>query len=291
MFRRSPGEKALHSVMVVILVLVALSMLLPFLHLLAKSISGSRAILNREVFIWPKDLQLRTFKFVITSPTMVQSLINTFYITAVGTLISVLLTAFMGYALSKKFIVVRTIILQLVIFTMLFRPGIIPTYIIVRGFGLIDSRWSLMLPVAISPFFLIIMMNFFRSLPAELEESAVIDGAGTATIFFRIVIPLSMPGIATIMLFYAVQRWNTFFRAVMYINDMAKYPLQVLLREIVVLGTNLEQSSGMTENLNDIPSENIKAASIIFATFPILLVYPFLQKYFVKGVMIGSIKG
>ncbi len=291
MLRRGKDEKVFHGVLVSVAVLAAISMLLPFLNLVAVSFSGVKPILHHEVFIWPKDFQTDTMEYVITSPQMLSALLNTVYITVIGTALSLTVTALMGYALSKKYIKVRFIVLLAVTFTMLFKPGIIPTYIVVRGVGLLDTRWALMIPMLMNPFYLIIMKTFFQGLPQDVEESAIIDGAGTGTIFMRIVVPLSMNGLAVILLFYAVARWNTFFHAVMYINDMSKYPLQVLLREIIVLGTNLDSSQGASELVRDVPSENIKAATIVFATFPILVVYPFLQKYFVKGVMLGSIKG
>lgn len=291
MIRHDRSERIFHGILVALVVIASLTMLLPFLNLVAISFSGVKPILDHKVFVWPREFQVKTMEYVVTSPQMVNALINTIYITVLGTAISLTVTALMGYALSKRQLRVRTIILMLVTFTMLFKPGIIPTYIIVRNVGLLDSRWALMLPMAINPFYLIIMKTFFQSLPQEVEESAIIDGAGTGTIFTRIVIPLSMNGLAVILLFYAVGRWNTFFTAVIYINSMAKYPLQVLLREIVVLGTSLDSTAGAAELVQDVPAENIKAATIVFATFPILVVYPFLQKYFVKGVMIGSIKG
>lgn len=291
MLRRGKDEKVFHGILVSVAVLAAISMLLPFLNLVAVSFSGVKPILHHEVFIWPKDFQTDTMEYVVTSPQMMSALLNTVYITVVGTALSLTVTALMGYALSKKYIKVRFIVLLAVTFTMLFKPGIIPTYIVVRGVGLLDTRWALMIPMLMNPFYLIIMKTFFQGLPQDVEESAIIDGAGTGTIFMRIVVPLSMNGLAVILLFYAVARWNTFFHAVMYINDMSKYPLQVLLREIIVLGTNLDSSQGASELVRDVPAENIKAATIVFATFPILVVYPFLQKYFVKGVMLGSIKG
>ncbi len=291
MMRRGTDEKVFYGFIIGIVLVAAASMLLPFLNLVAISFSGVRPIINHEVFIWPKEFQTKTMEYVVTSPQMLSSLLNTIYITVVGTALSLSVTALMGYALSKKYIKVRFIVLLAVTFTMLFKPGIIPTYIVVRGVGLLDTRWALMIPVLINPFYLIIMKTFFQSLPQDVEESAIIDGAGTGTIFMRIVVPLSMNGLAVILLFYAVGRWNTFFHAVMYINDMSKYPLQVLLREIIVLGTSLDSSQGASEMVRNVPAENIKAATIVFATFPILVVYPFLQKYFVKGVMLGSIKG
>ncbi len=291
MIRHSFDEKIFHGFLVSLILIAATSMLLPFLNLVAISFSSVKPILYHEVFIWPVDFQTDTMKYVVTSPQMLTSLGNSVFITVVGTSLSVTVTAMMGYTLSKRYIKVRALLLMAVTVTMLFKPGIIPTYMVVRGVGLIDTRWSVMIPVLISPFYLIIIKTFFQSFPPHIEESAIMDGASHARIFAQIVVPLSMNGIAVILLFYAVARWNTFYHAVMYINDMSKYPLQVLLREIIVLGTNLDSSQGTSELVRDVPAENIKAATIVFATFPILVVYPFLQRYFVKGVMLGSLKG
>ncbi|MFP4383180.1 MAG: carbohydrate ABC transporter permease [Spirochaetia bacterium] len=291
MHKQTTAEKFFHGLIVAILILTASAMIIPFIHILAVSMSGAREVARREIFLWPKGFQLNTYKHVFASPQMTRAMLNTIYITVVGTIISVVLTAMLGYALSKKQIVVTSVILQLVVFTMLFKPGIIPTYLIVRSTQIIDTRWSLMLPVAIQPFNLIIMKSFFQNMPDELEESAIIDGAGWFTIFIKIVVPLSMAGLATVVLFYAVQRWNTFYHAVIYLNDMKKYPLQVVLRELVIQGTRLEESAMVEGSATDFPEMNLKSAVIMFAIIPILIVYPFLQRYFVKGVMIGGIKG
>jgi len=276
---------------VFVLVLVASTMLLPFLNLLAVSFSGNTAILRGEVSFWPVGFQTATYRYVLNSPQLLQSLANTLFITVAGTLLSVLLTGTLAYGLSKKYIMIRRPALLLVVFTMLFNPGMIPNYLVVRGMGLINSRWALIVPVLVDAFNLLIMKTFFQQVPLELEESALIDGADPMRIFFYIVVPLTMHGIATICLFYAVARWNTFFSGVLYLNRMSQYPLQVILREILVAGTTLEGGAGFSQDALNIPTEGVKAATILFATAPILIVYPFLQKYFVKGALLGAIKG
>lgn len=179
-----------------------------------------------------------------------------------------------------------------VVFTLMFSGGIIPSFLVVRALGLIDTYWAMMLPLAVNSFNLIILKNFFQSLPEGLEESAKIDGASDFGILFRIVIPLSMPAIATISLFYGVAYWNLFQQAVFYINDSTKWPIQVLLRQIVIMASGLDtDASNLDEGFIRPPEHTIKMAVIVFATVPILLVYPFLQKYFAKGVLLGSVKG
>jgi len=176
-----------------------------------------------------------------------------------------------------------------VLFTMLFSGGMIPTYFVVKAMGLTNTLWSLMIPSAISAFNLIVLKNFFQQIPDGLEDSAKIDGCGDVGVLFKIVLPLSMPAMATIGLFYAVGHWNQFFNAVMYINDNTKWPIQVLLREIVILAQSRIGDTGFDET--EIQPLTIRMAAIVFATIPILLVYPFLQKHFAKGVMLGSVKG
>ena len=178
--------------------------------------------------------------------------------------------------------------MKIIIFTMLFNGGMIPNYYLISKLGLIDSYWALILPGAISAFNMIILISFFQTIPSELEDAAHIDGAGDFKILIQIVIPLSLAGIATISLFYAVAKWNTFMNAILYINSMKKYPLQVVLRQIILQN---EAISSSTDDILSMPPESKKAASIFFSVVPILCAYPFLQKYFVKGVMIGAIKG
>jgi putative aldouronate transport system permease protein len=198
----------------------------------------------------------------------------------------------MAYGLARRDLPGRNQIMFLVLFTMLFSGGMIPTFLVVKSMGLIDSYASLVVPTAINAFNLIIMRNFFQNLPDGLEESAKIDGAGDWGILFRIVIPLSMPAIATISLFYAVTYWNTYLQAILYLNDAAKWPVQIILRQIVILASGLTaDTSGFGDDFVRPPEQTVKMAVIVVATLPILIVYPFLQKHFAKGALLGSIKG
>jgi putative aldouronate transport system permease protein len=206
-------------------------------------------------------------------------------------LINLVLTSLMAYALAHAHLAGRRIILLMVVFTMLFSGGMIPTYFVVKETGLIDTLWALMIPNAISAFYLIILKNFFQNIPEELKESARMDGCHEVGILFRIVIPLSLPAMAAFGLFYSVGIWNQYFSAVLYINEPTKWPVQVLLRQVVILSQGAIGDSGEIADDAVVFSQGIKMAVIVISTIPILLVYPFLQKHFAKGVLLGSIKG
>jgi len=201
-----------------------------------------------------------------------------------------LLSVLMAYGLARRDLVGRRFIMFMVVFTLMFSGGLIPTFLVVRSLGMLDSYWAMFIPSAINAFNLIFLKNFFQNLPDGLEESAKIDGASDFGILFRIVIPLSMPAIATISLFYGVAYWNLFYQALIYVNDSEKWPIQVLLRQLVILSSGL-QGGDVDSDLVRPPEQTIKMAVIVVATVPILCVYPFIQKYFAKGVLLGSVKG
>jgi putative aldouronate transport system permease protein len=284
----SVSERLFNWFNIIFLIIISATMVYPFLNLLAISLSSSGPVLAQKVNLIPVDFTLATYKQLLTEDKMIRTMGNTVYITLVGTGINLLMTILLAYPLSRKYIYIKGVILKMVLFTMLFNGGMIPDYLLIKKLGLIDSLWSLMIPGAISAWNLIILINFFKALPDELEESAKIDGASDLRILLQIVIPLSMHAIATIALFCAVAKWNTFFNAIIYINSIKKLPLQVMLRQIIMLDEAIGLS---TDNIVNMPPETKKAAAIFFSVLPILCVYPFLQKYFVKGVMIGSIKG
>lgn len=284
----SLGDRLFNYFNIIFLILISATMVYPFLNLLAISLSSAGPVLAQKVNLIPVDFTLATYKQLLTDGKMLRTMGNTVYITLVGTAINLLMTIVFAYPLSKKYIYFKGIALKMVLFTMLFNGGMIPDYILIKKLGLINSLWSLIIPGAISAWNLIILINFFKALPDELEESAKIDGASDLRILVQIVIPLSMHAIATIALFCAVTKWNTFFNAIIYINDIKKMPLQVMLRQIIMLDEAIGTS---TDNILAMPPETKKAAAIFFSVLPIICVYPFLQKYFVKGVMVGSIKG
>jgi len=268
-----------------VLGIFSLATFLPFVYVIIHSFSAKSGML------WPASFSLDAYRFIFSTNTFIRSLGISVYITILGTAISLILTSLMAYALSYKHLKGRSMVLIMVIFTMLFHGGIIPVYFTVKSLGMINTLWALMLPNAISAFYLIILKNFFQNIPDELKDSAKVDGAHELTLLFRIVIPLSLPAIAAFGLFYSVGIWNQYFNAVMFIQDNTKWPVQVLLRQIVIL------SSGGLGNDKDYSDEmamtaqGIKMAVIIISTLPIIIVYPFLQKHFAKGVLLGSVKG
>ncbi|MFD0677876.1 MULTISPECIES: carbohydrate ABC transporter permease [unclassified Paenibacillus] len=273
------------------LAFIALLTLFPFLHIVAGSLAPAKEVLNSTFILVPKQLSLEAYRYIFSESTLSRSLGVTIFITAVGTLFNMAMTAMMAYPLSRDIQRKRLIIL-LVVFTMLFSGGMIPSFLVVKSLGLLNSYWSLWLPGAINPFYLIILVNFFKQLPVEFEESAKIDGCSDPAILWKIIIPLSLPAIATFSLFYAVGHWNTFFQALIYINDAGKWPIQVLLRQIVIMSSGgIGDASFSSEALYQVPPQTVKMAVIVVSTLPIIAVYPFLQKHFAKGVLLGSIKG
>ncbi len=248
-----------------------------------------KEFLENDIILWPKEWVTDAYQFILGNSRFIRSIWITILITVVGTLMNLLFTVTMAYGLSRPFYGQKTI-LFMVLFTFLFSAGIIPTYLIVKETGLLDSIWALIIPVLISPWNLIVIRQFFRNIPEELNEAAIMDGANPFTIFGRIILPLSKPALATFGLFYAVAHWNSYFTGLLYISNPALWPIQVLLRQIVVVNDNtalIEQHALVQQP----PAETIQMAAILLATVPILIVYPFLQKHFAKGVMLGSVKG
>jgi len=272
-----------------ILFIVAIVCVLPFVYVLAVSFASPAEVAKGGLILWPKEWSLVSYQYIFSSDTLPRSLLVSIYITVVGTLINLAFTSLMAYPLSKPHLRGRNPILLGVLITMLFSGGMIPTYFVVNGLNLTNTLWSLMIPNAISAFNLIVLKNFFQQIPDGLEDSAKIDGCNDLGVLIRIVLPLSLPAMTTFGLFYAVAHWNTFFNAILYINDNEKWPIQVLLREIVILAQSRVGDSSFDEM--DVQPLTIRMAVIVFATVPILLVYPFLQKHFAKGVMLGSVKG
>ena len=287
---RSPGEKVGDAINYVILALIAAAMIFPFFYITVISFSTLADFLRNDIILWPSTFVTDAYEYILNSRSFIRSLQVTIFITVAGTLVNLAFTATMAYALTRRVFGQRAI-LMIVIFSMLFGPGLIPTYMVVKYLGLIDSLWALIIPVAISPFNLIVMRQFFLSIPDDITEAALLDGANELQIFWKMILPLSKPAMAAFGLFYAVGHWNSYFSAILYLNDPAKWPIQVVLRQIVVLNQPTN-ALGSPEQLmeNRPPPETIQMAAIIVATVPILVVYPFLQKHFAKGVMLGSVK-
>jgi putative aldouronate transport system permease protein len=276
---------------IVLILLLIIVMVYPFLYVVSASLSNPLAFAKGEVYLLPKGFTLAAYKKLAVDPTIWLSYYNTIVYTIVQTAISLLLTALFAYPLSKKRLVARRKILMFVAFTMLFGGGIIPTFLLVKSLGLLNTIWAIVIPSAINTWYLFIMRSFFMtSIPEDIEEAAFIDGANTLAVLLRIVIPLSMPVFATIGLFTAVAQWNNFFEALIYLTNRELYPLQIHLRNIVISGSSLAEEQ-VVEGAEENVSETIKYAVIMFATLPIMLVYPFIQKYFVQGAMVGGIKG
>jgi len=271
-----------------LLLLVGLVTFLPFLYVIAGSFATETELASRPFFLIPKEITLNAYEYIFSTPTFIRSIGVSVLITVVGTIFSLILTLTMAYPLSQKHLLGRNVLLNLVVFTMVFNGGMIPTYVVVKNLQLLDSIWALILPVAINPFNLIIIKSFFENMPTELEEAAKIDGCSDVSVFWRIVLPLSKPVIATFTLFYAVFYWNDYFNALLYISDSAKWPIQLLLQQIMMVA-NVD--FGDLDMLVEPPEESLKLAVVVVASLPIMCFYPFLQKHFAKGVMLGSVKG
>ncbi|GAA2976465.1 putative aldouronate transport system permease protein [Microbacterium terrae] len=284
----TPAGRVFDVFNVVLMIGIAIIALVPFVFVLAGSFATESELATRSFFLWPETFSLDAYEAIFTSPAFVRALVTTIAVTAVGTVVQLMLTATMAYPLSKSNLPGGRLILSLIVFTMVFSGGMIPTFLVVKDLGLLNNYWALILPMAINPFSLIIIKNFFQQLPNELEESAKIDGANELQTLWSIVLPLSKPVLATFALFYAVGIWNDFMSPLLYLNDNSMWTLQMFLRQVTV-ATDLsivEQDPSQMP-----PAQGIKFAVIIVATLPIVLFYPFLQKHFAKGMLIGSVKG
>ncbi|MBE5985253.1 carbohydrate ABC transporter membrane protein 2 (CUT1 family) [Lacrimispora xylanisolvens] len=261
----------------------------PFLNVVAYSFSSNRAVLSGTVTFFPIEMQLDAYKEIVHRGQIWTAMRVTMVVTMLGTAIGLILTVFAAYALSKDKLKGRRWISGMILFTMYFNGGIIPTFLVIKNLGMYDQLTSLYIPSAVNVFNFIVMRTFFREIPKSLEEAAYLDGATDVQILFKIVLPLSMPIIATIGLFYAVYYWNDYFNALIYIQSPEKYTLQLRLRSLLFAG---ELGAAGNEGLaQQVMAESLKMACIVVGTVPILAVYPWLQKYFVKGVMLGSVKG
>jgi putative aldouronate transport system permease protein len=265
--------------------------LLPFINIISISLSTNAAVMAAKITLFPIGLSLDTYHAVLSDNTMIRSLLFTIEMTAVYTLFAMVLTIFAAYPLTKKRLRGRNFFLVLIVITMYFSGGIIPDYMLVKSLNLLDTMWALILPGMVSAYNLIILKTFFANIPESLEESAYLDGCTDVGILFKIVLPLSTPVLATLSLFYAVLRWNWFQDSLFYITDSHLYPLQLKLFQIVYnsMAVDVTGLEGGTANM--FTPEGLKATCVVFATLPILIVYPWLQRYFVRGVMIGAIKG
>lgn len=286
---RTRGEKLFQYVNVLLLTLLSLSMILPFIHIAAKSLSSEAYVLSKEIVLWPKGFNVLSYRYVLENRQFFYSFTNSVFLAVVGTAVSMAITVLAAYPLSRRSLPYRRPLMLLFVITMFFSGGLIPTYLVVKEVGLLNSLWSLILPVALSPFNLILIRNFLGTVPDSLEESARIDGASNWRILLSIYVPLSVPALATVSMFYAVGYWNSFFQAMMYITERRWMPLQMFLLQLVA--DEKTADTVQSDVFREVTPETIRAAAIICAVVPILCVYPFIQKYFVKGVMLGAVKG
>ncbi|GMX60984.1 carbohydrate ABC transporter permease [Paenibacillus elgii] len=292
----SAGEKAFYSINNIVIFIVSLACLLPLIYIIATSFSSGLAIDAGKVYLWPVDFTTAAYKVLIVSTNLFRYFWNSIVVTVVGTVLSMIFTILCAYPLSKKKLFARKKITFFVVFTMLFSGGVIPAYLLVKSLGLMNSYWAIWLTSLISPYNMLIMKSFFENISEELEEAARIDGCSEWRILLQMYLPLSKAVLATLCLFYGVSYWNMFLKVLMYINDSKGFTLPVLIQQMVF---QLEQIKlgGSNSDLaaiaasGQVVSESVKSAGVVVLILPLLAVYPFVQKYFVKGVMLGSVKG
>lgn len=289
--RLPASEKVFQLVLYILLIAMTLSFIIPFLLVLGTSFVTKDEVARRGFVFFPQQWSTMAYDMMLFQNNEVWRAYGvTFFRVVVGTLCSLLVTGTFAYAMSKRDLPGRMFFLVLSFITMIFYGGLIPSYLVIKSLGLIDNVWCFILPNLMSVWNMLILRNFFYSIPESLEESALLDGATPMTIFFRIIVPLSMPAIATIGLFYAVDQWNSWFDAAIWINDPNKYPLQMVLRKYVLMSSTYDLKFDLATGAKP-PDMGIKSAIVVISTVPMLCIYPFIQKYFVKGVMVGSVKG
>jgi len=286
--RSGPIGSALKGLLWLTLTLV---MLFPFVYVIAVSFSSYKDVAAGGVILFPKNPTLDAYRAVLGGGIVVRALWVSIGITLIGTLVDMIMSVTLAYGLSKAGVPGRRIVLALALFTFLFSPGIIPNYLLVKELNLLNTYQSLILPGLINAFNLVILRNFFMSIPTELIESARIDGASDLRILWSVILPLSKAVLAVVALFYGVAHWNDFFTATLYLNDSSMWPIQLVLRQYVLQGTALASAVDIDPNQAPPPVQTIQMAVVVIGTLPILLVYPFLQKYFTQGVLSGAIKG
>ena len=291
-FALTGGERTFETINLIVLILIGALMLFPFLNMAAKSFSSENAILTGKVLFWPVGFQTGTYKYVMRQAQFWNSFKVSVMITLMGTAGAMIISCLTAYPLSKTWLYGRKPLLLLFVFTMLFGGGMVPSYLLMRSLGLINTIWVLFVPAMLSVYNMILLKNFFEDIPDSIEESAELDGAGSLRILVSIVLPMSLPAIATIGLFYAVGFWDNYMSGLLYITKPELKPLQQYLYEIVTESINVDKEMSMDAQENAaLNTDAIRSATIMLACVPIMCVYPFLQKYFVKGMRVGSVKG
>ncbi|MGN7383430.1 carbohydrate ABC transporter permease [Paenibacillus sp. SAFN-117] len=294
MVDHSRGDKIFDFVNTLLLIVLTIIVLYPLVFVLSASISSPNAVVKGELWLLPKDITFVGYQRIFENNDIITGYRNTIFYTLLGTAINLVMTTCAAYPLSRRDFKGRNVITAFIVFTMFFSGGLIPVYLLVKNLGMLNTFWALVIPNAVSVWNIVIMRTFFQSsIPYEIQEAASIDGCNNFQILFRVVLPLSMPIIAVMILFYAVGHWNAFFNALIYLTDRAKYPLQLVLREILIQGQMQDMIDMADDSLAKkvMEVEAIKYAVVVVANLPVLALYPFLQKYFVKGVMIGALKG
>ncbi|SDD14482.1 putative aldouronate transport system permease protein [Paenibacillus sp. UNCCL117] len=292
---QSLSSKLLDVVVHAVVIIVLIVTIYPVLYVLSASLSSPEAYNLGKVTIFPVDVTMKAYRLIWEAKTVPRSFLNSVVYTTLGTAISMLLTTSLAYAISRKKLALRRYYMWFVLITMYFNGGMITNFLLVKNLGLYNTLWAIVLPTAVSTYYLIIMRSYFQAVPEELNESAYLDGANDLIIFIRITLPLSMAALVTIGLFYAVNYWNAWFSSLLYLKDTDKYPLQMVLRQIIIRSELLMQSikagEASASEMASTDVTSIKYATLFVSIGPMMILYPFIQKYFVKGVMIGSLKG
>ena len=291
--KRGPFDIVFDGLIYLFMLLFFIIVAYPILYVLALYFSSREAVLNNEVYIIPVGFNFDNYKLVLKHEFLPKAFLNSVFYTVFGTLYSMILTILGAYALSRKNYFGRDFIMFLIAFTMMFGGGMIPSYMLIKNLGLLNTRLALIIPFAVSQYNLIVMRTYMQQIPSAIEESAKLDGANDFVILFRIFVPMSKPVIATITLFYAAGQWNDFFSGLIYLDDKNKFPLQLVIRDLLITQNDATLNQGLAaqQGMPSLTPGGFRAAIVVVTVLPLLVVYPFIQKYFVKGVMLGSIKG
>lgn len=286
------GDRVFMFFVYAFLTVCLLLVLYPLIYIVSASISDPVAVTAGKVWLWPVDISLRGYEVTFQNSQIITGYLNSLFYTVFGTLISVVLTVLIAYPLSRRDLYGTNVIMFLITFTLIFSGGLIPTYLVVKDLGMIDTRWALLIPNAVAAFQVIIARTFFRSaIPMELVEAAELDGCNDLQFLWAVVLPLSKPIIAVLALMYAVSQWNGYFDALIYLKSSDLQPLQIVLRNILILNTTSSSMDAIAMAERQRLADLLKYCLVVVATVPVLLIYPFVQRYFVKGMLIGSIKG
>lgn len=293
MIKESTTDKTFGVVVYLVLALVTVIVLYPLIDILSASISNPAAVARGKVWLMPIDINFKAYLSIFHNNEIIIGYKNTLFYTTVGTLINIVMTVMIAYPLSRKDFYGRNVITFFIVFTMFFSGGMIPTYLVVKELGMLNTFWAVTVPGAVSVYNVIVMRTFFQNIPDDLRESAELDGCSSWQYLIHILLPLSKPIIAVMVLFYAVGHWNNFFDALIYLTDRNKYPLQLFLREMLIQGNMSDMNTISDSSISNfmLQVEGLKYAAVVVANLPMLILYPFLQKYFVKGVLVGSLKG